>query len=133
MPYLRQMSVDAEEIEPLNWGGRQVNCDLRHANRDSHQQAGIRGKAPGSCAALWRPSSTPVVERLYSLWVGNARRGAMSTDFISYFEDQRRLTRGDDMKWLLDTFERQLKLYLAEMARRRVFVHAGAVGWHGRR
>jgi hypothetical protein len=33
---------------------------------------------------------------------------------------------------VLDIFETDLRLYVAESARRRVFVHAGVVGWRGR-
>jgi hypothetical protein len=32
----------------------------------------------------------------------------------------------------LDAFESDVRLYVAERARRRVFVHAGVVGWRGR-
>jgi serine kinase of HPr protein (carbohydrate metabolism regulator) len=33
---------------------------------------------------------------------------------------------------ILETFAKHLKIHIAEMARHRVFVHAGAVEWHGR-
>ncbi|HEX4946011.1 MAG TPA: hypothetical protein VFZ34_05085 [Blastocatellia bacterium] len=36
------------------------------------------------------------------------------------------------LRGVLEEFERRLKMYVAEMARRRVFVHAGAVGWKGK-
>lgn len=48
------------------------------------------------------------------------------------YEDIERLARARDAEQVLDAFESALRLYVAEMARRRVFVHAGAVGWRGR-
>jgi len=36
------------------------------------------------------------------------------------------------LKTVLDTFHVRIKMYVAEMARRRVFVHAGVVGWRGK-
>jgi hypothetical protein len=33
---------------------------------------------------------------------------------------------------VIETFETDLQLYVAEAARRRIFVHAGVVGWRGR-
>jgi hypothetical protein len=77
----------------------------------------------------WRPADSPRVERLYSLachhtrvtpsdvcrlWVnGTARAGPASTESV------------------LDVLESDLQLFVAEMAHRRVFIHAGVVGWHG--
>jgi hypothetical protein len=37
-----------------------------------------------------------------------------------------------DLSTVLEDFERRMKMYVAEMARRRVFIHAGVVGWRGR-
>src|SRR5439155_21468851 len=43
-----------------------------------------------------------------------------------------RLARTLDRQALLEAFQSDLHLYVAEFARRRLFVHAGAVGWGGR-
>jgi hypothetical protein len=43
-----------------------------------------------------------------------------------------RLIRTMELQELLEALESDLQLYVAEMARRRVFVHAGVVGWEGR-
>jgi hypothetical protein len=42
------------------------------------------------------------------------------------------IAKSRSLKTILETFEVRAKMHVAEMARRRVFVHAGAVGWHGR-
>ena len=72
---------------------------------------------------LWKPSSASVVDRLFSLKVGKNRH--------ELFEDAERAIKSRSLKAVLQVFETNLKMYVAEMARRRVFVHAGAVGWNG--
>lgn len=73
---------------------------------------------------LWKPTSVEVVERLFSLHVGQSRH-VLSDDQDGDF-------RARSLKRLLESFETRLKMYVAEMARRRVFVHAGVVGWQGK-
>ncbi len=81
---------------------------------------------------IWKPSSSSRVERVFSLTFGASglRRNGRSPHRL--FEDQRLLTESGNLDWVLQTFERSLKSYLAEMARHRVFVHAGVVGWLGK-
>lgn len=73
---------------------------------------------------LWKPNSASVVDLLFSLRVG---RG---THLL--FEDSEILVKSRSLKVVLEGFEVRLKAYVAEMARRRVFVHAGVVGWQGK-
>jgi len=42
-----------------------------------------------------------------------------------------RLVRSFDLDQIFDVFESDLHLHVAELARRRVFIHAGVVGWKG--
>jgi hypothetical protein len=71
------------------------------------------------------------VDRLYSLLLRervDRRAGRLHESYV----DSQRLAgfarRGD----LLEHFESNLQLYVAEYAPRRVFVHAGVVGWQGK-
>ena len=82
---------------------------------------------PGS-----RPSAARVVGRLYSLRVGGAGARPGLRQFSLLYGDIARLARSTDFEATLDAFESDLKMYVAEHARRRVFVHAGVVGWRGR-
>ena len=75
---------------------------------------------------VWRSTSITRVERLYSLKIGGPR------GFHQMFEDSEFITKSRSLNEVLEDFERRLKLFVAEKARRRVFVHAGAVGWQGR-
>jgi hypothetical protein len=47
-------------------------------------------------------------------------------------EDRQVVANSTDLDVVLEAFDTQLKIYVAEMARRRVFLHAGAVEWQGK-
>ncbi len=78
---------------------------------------------PNHFPPLWKPVSTSTVDRIFSLRIGKASS--------TIFEDGEQVLQASSLKRVLTDFERRLKMYVAEMARRRVFVHAGAVGWKG--
>lgn len=79
----------------------------------------------------WRPSRSASVERLYSVVVGGAGRPGLAR-FNLLYEDHLRVARTRSLEEALETLESRLRFYVAEHARRRVFVHAGVVGWRGR-
>ena len=80
----------------------------------------------------WKLSSSPVVERLYSLISGGngeAERGVRRFNLL--YRDLARIVRTRNLEEALEIFESDLQLHVATEARRRVFVHAGVVGWKG--
>src|SRR5205085_4479546 len=80
----------------------------------------------------WKISRAAAVERLYSLAAGGACARPGVRRYVLLYGDAERLARTLDLAEALDALESDLKLYVAEAARRRVFVHAGVVGWRGR-
>jgi hypothetical protein len=72
------------------------------------------------------------VGRLYSLFVaaGSPRPGIRRLH-LSY-ANTLRIARTAELEAALEAFESDLRLYVAERARHRVFVHAGVVAWRGR-
>ena len=74
----------------------------------------------------WRPTRACRVARQYS-WTHprNGERHALSVDGTV-------VATGLSMAQVLDAFESNLQIYVAEWAPRHVFVHAGVVGWRGR-
>lgn len=82
---------------------------------------------PGS-----RPSPDPRVERLFSLAVGGRDPRRNLRRFHLLYADSQQRARTHDLDEVLAVLETDLQLYVAERARRRVFVHAGVVGWRGR-
>lgn len=79
----------------------------------------------------WKRARSPFVERLYSLWLGNGSSSRIRR-FNLVYADTTRLIRMPDLEGTLDSFDANLRLYVAERARGRIFVHAGVVGWRGR-
>jgi hypothetical protein len=80
----------------------------------------------------WKQIDAPFVERLYSIVGGGDTTRAGVRRFNLLYEDFTRRARTLDADEVFERFESDLRLYVAEGARRRVFVHAGAVGWRGK-
>src|SRR4051812_46545639 len=102
------------------------------------RRIGIRSNDPGILDRLhrhlppgWKPSRGSVVERLYSLVTGGPGAPPNVRRFNILYGDIARLARSTDVGQVLETFESDLRLFVAETARRRLFVHAGVVGWRG--
>lgn len=111
-------------------GASIVACGIRVGIRTNKPEFldGLLSMAPN----IWRPSSGSVVERVFSLAVGTAGLRKNGRSPHTLYEDDQMVAHSDDLDSVLETFETQLKMYLAEMARRRVFAHAGVVGWQGK-
>ena len=80
----------------------------------------------------WKPATSPVVDRLYSVIAGGegARPGLRRYSLV--YANATRIARTPELFQALDAFESDLQLYVAETAPRRVFVHAGVVRWRGK-
>lgn len=120
------------KVDRLGWAagfsflsyGRRVGVRVNRAAELERLKAHL---PPG-----WKPSASPVVERLYSLVFGGEggpRRGARRFNLL--YADFERIERTHDAEAMLESFESGLRLFVAEWARRRVFIHAGVVGWRG--
>jgi hypothetical protein len=94
-------------------------------------RSGMLGRLRELLPPGWTPSRVRKVRRVYSLVVGGrgGRTGARRPHILHM--NARRLVRSRDMEQILPIFESDLQLYVAERARRRIFVHAGVVGWNG--
>src|SRR6266568_8531038 len=82
---------------------------------------------PGS-----KPASFQVVDHLYSIIFGEAKTDSRVRRLSLAYWNLLRIGRSRKFADVLDTFESHLQLTIAERARRRVFVHAGVVGWKDR-
>jgi hypothetical protein len=81
---------------------------------------------------LWKPGSTTYVDRWFSLRIGGGRVRGRGNSFHELFEDTQPGAKSRSLSVVLEDLERRMKMYVAEMSPRRVFVHAGAVGWKGK-
>jgi len=94
--------------------------------------AGIMERVRDRLPPGWKPSSREKVRRLYSLRVGGVAKGRGLKRYHVLYMNASRLERGSDLEYVLDRLQADLHLYVAERARRRIFVHAGVVGWQGK-
>lgn len=132
LPRLRVMSTSMEKVNRLGWA---VGFSLKSYG----VRVGIRCNDPAAldrvCHHLpseWEQTSSAVVDRVYSISIGNkGSRSAARRQNLLYGDDVR-LARSPDLDGVLETFESDLRLFVAELAKHRVFVHAGVVGWKGR-
>jgi hypothetical protein len=117
-------------IDRLGWaaGGTFEAYGVRVGLRANDEEAFARARQslpPSTEAGAER------VSRLYSLIVPPAAAGKIRRFNILY-ADAARLVRDAEPAPVYDALAADLKLYVAEHAKRRVFVHAGVVGWRGR-
>ena len=80
----------------------------------------------------WTPTTSPFVDRLYSLVVGGAGPRPGVRRFHLLYGDSARLARTMDLDKVLESLDADLNIYLSAGSRRKLFVHAGVVEWHGR-
>ncbi len=75
--------------------------------------------------------ATQKVDWMYSLWVAPRTRSGRRPYHVLY-SNEKQYARLREIEQLVDAFERDAQLAVAQKARRKVFVHAGVVGWRGR-
>jgi hypothetical protein len=79
----------------------------------------------------WQDSTAPLVDRVYSILVGGAEPRANGRRFSLLYGDHERIARSTNLDDVFERLEADLRLFVGEFARHRVFVHAGVVGWKG--
>ncbi len=132
LPRLKVMSTSMEKVDRLGWA---AGFSLKSYG----VRIGIRCNDPAAlgrvCRHLpneWEKTSSAVVDRVYSISIGNTGSRSTARRQNLLYGDDVRLARSPDLDGVLDTFESDLRLFVAELAKHRVFVHAGVVGWKGR-
>ena len=79
-----------------------------------------------------KPARGRRVNSLYSLIVSGSKVGSKTRRVNILYAEVKGLARTRDTDKALEALEDHLQLYVAEHAPRRVFVHAGVVGWRGK-
>lgn len=97
------------------------------ANDQAALQRALRYLPP-----TWKVSKNSKVDYLYSIYSGGPHPDRQTRRFGLLYKGSSRLVRTLDQDELYETFARDLRLTVAEFARRRIFIHAGVVGWRGR-
>ena len=132
MPRRKDAPDEMEKVDRLGW-----TAGL--ALKSYGVKIGLRSNSPHSlkraCKHLpnnWTLCSSSVVDRVYSILIRNGSKYAKCHRFNMLYGDHVRLARSKDQGDLFEAFESDLRLFVAELARDRVFVHAGVVGWKDR-
>lgn len=122
------------KIDRLGWAGGLIFTS--HGSR-----IGIRIKAPGPLPRLpillpprsrSARSLSPVVDALYSVVLGGPQRSPGVRSYNLLYWGSTRVSRALDALEVWRSLEASLHFTVALFARRRLFLHAGVVGWRGR-
>jgi hypothetical protein len=121
-----------EQIDRLGWAAgfsiRAYGCTIGIRVSDEALLDRVRDTLPFG----WKPSAAARVERLYSLLYGSETPTAGIRRFHLLYGDWTRLGRTLHLDELFPVLAADLRLFVAEWARTRVFIRAGVVGWNGR-
>lgn len=121
-----------QKVDRLDWSARLslksygVRIGIRSNSRDGLDR--VWQHLPQRCEVL----NSSVVDRLYSIILADKGARGSAKRFNQLYADDVRLARSTDVNEIFERLESDLRLFVAECARNRVFVHAGVVGWKGR-
>lgn len=79
-----------------------------------------------------KPIDSEIVDQLYSVVIGGDGSSRRVKRYNIAYWGAQRLARSIDLEPVLDAFESNLQLTVAEWSTHRVFVHAGVVEWKGK-
>ena len=131
LPALKSSLAEMAKVDRLGWV---TGFSLRSFGVD----IGIRSNNPEALQQIaehlppyWEHINTPNVDRVYSVLHRNGSAVGNSRQSVIYMNGQR-LVRSNDLNELFSVLASNIRIYVAEFAKDRVFVHAGVVGWNGR-
>jgi hypothetical protein len=121
-----------QKIDRLGWVagvairsyGRRIGVRVS----DPAALAKVNSYLPPACTVL----RDQVVDRLYSFFVARNAEGARVQRLHLLYEGSLLAARSRKLDDIFEALAVSVRKYVAESARRRVFVHAGVVGWQGK-
>lgn len=121
-----------KKVDRLGWAAgfslRSYGVRIGVRSNDAATLSRVMELLPGE----WEKVDQPVVDRVYSILVGGTGARANVRRFNLLYGDHLRLARSLDLDSVLEAFDSDLRIFIAEFAKHRVFVHAGVVGWKGK-
>ena len=101
-------------------------------------QVAVRLATPGLLTAIeerfppaWEPAIRSQSDRTYTLEITESEHHPHTRREYVLSDETRELKRSERLIEVLDSFESNSRLFIAEMTTERAFLHAGAVGWNG--
>lgn len=121
-----------EKIDRLGWaaGISIMSYGLRIGIRSN--DAAVLKLVGDRLPVGWNPLGSPLVDNLYSIMAPRATGRSNIRRFNLLYRGIERLARTMDLDELLFELEIDLHSYVATATKRRMFLHAGVVGWGGR-
>src|SRR5436309_878862 len=121
-----------EKLDRLGWAAG--TCIVSHGVRIGIRvnAAELLERLPTHLPPGWKPAPSAEVDRLYSLRTSATGASSRVRHYNLLYAGPMRVARTLELGELLTSLESDLQLYVAERARRKVFVHAGVVGWRGK-
>ena len=121
-----------EKLDCLGWAGgfafqaygRRIGIRVTDAK--------LLAQLPERLPPGWTPSPSPIVERLYSIVVGDDGTRPGLRRFHLLYAGSARLQRTVSVSEVLAALGDDIDLYVAQASRRKLFLHAGVVGWQDR-
>jgi hypothetical protein len=132
MPRVREPSPCLERLNRMRWGAG-VAIELhgvRIGVRTS--EAAMLERLLGVLPLGWSFSRSSVVGEMCSFVVGGSTAGSKVKRFHLAYIGSTKVSRTMDLDQALGDLRGRLQLQVAREAPRKVFVHAGVVGWKGR-
>lgn len=130
LPTLKMSQPEMAKVDRLGWVAgfslRSFGVDIGIRSNDLDTLHRIAEHLP----PYWENINTPTVDRVYSILHRNGA-GVGSRRQSTIYTDGQRLMRSNDLNELFQAFESNIRIFVAEFAKDRVFVHAGVVGWKG--
>jgi hypothetical protein len=121
-----------EKIDRLGWASGLSFCAYGARIGIRVNEAWVVERLPRYLPPGSEPSSSGIVDILYSLWIGGVSERPGVRNYHLVYAGARRVVRSLDLDEALGQLESVLHFGVALMARRKLFVHAGVVGWRGR-
>jgi hypothetical protein len=132
IPESKWQSPCMAKLDRLEWTGG-FSFTLHGA------RVGVRANQPEALATLvehlpqgWKPANHKVVEQLYSLKVGGPGIRPNIRQFHLLYGNSRKLARTMNLEEVFAAFQKDLRHSVALLAKQKVFICAGVVGWRGR-
>jgi hypothetical protein len=92
----------------------------------------ILDRLPDYLPPQWKFSPSPIVDISYSIIFDEPEPASAASGHYLLYEGSTKLAQTVDPNEVLETLESNLHFLVASKARRKLFVHAGVIGWRGR-
>jgi hypothetical protein len=120
-----------QKIDRLGWAaGMSFVCHGARIGIRTNDPA-VLERLPPHLPPGWRPVASPLVDTLYSLRVGGQSARPGMHHYHLLYRGTERQARTLGLNEVFESLESQLHFSIALKARRKLFAHAGVVGWRG--